>query len=67
MQEYELVVIGKDAVEEFENYCYKTDKGGESLGVPVDDWNHIIDPTRYLFAEILAKSSIVGNTFKVVK
>ena len=67
MQEFELVVIGKNAVEEFENYCYKTDKGGESLGVPVDDWNHIIDPTRYLFAEQLAHSSMSGNTFKFVK
>ena len=67
MQEFELVVIGKNAVEEFENYCYKVDKGGESLGVPVDDWNHIIDPTRYYFAEMLANSSMSGNSFKFVK
>ncbi len=67
MQEFELVVVGKNAVEEFENYSYKMNKAGESLGVPVDDWNHIIDPTRYYFAEMLANSSNVGNSFKFVK
>jgi len=67
MQEFELVVVGSNAVEEFENYCEKTNKAGESLGVPIDDWNHIIDPTRYFFAEMLAKSSNNGNTFKFVK
>ncbi len=27
-------------------------KAGESLGVPVDDWNHLIDPLRYAFEEL---------------
>ena len=67
MQEFELVVVGKNAVEEFENYCYKTDKAGESLGVPVDDWNHIIDPTRYYFAEMLANSAMSGNSLNFIK
>jgi len=67
IQEFELVVVGKNAVEEFENYCYKRNKAGEQLGVPIDDWNHIIDPTRYFFAEMLAKSSMSGNTFRFVK
>ncbi|MCK5344573.1 MAG: hypothetical protein KAR20_14265, partial [Candidatus Heimdallarchaeota archaeon] len=67
IQEFDIVVIGKNAVEEFENYSYKFNKAGEQLDVPIDDWNHLIDPTRYFFAEMLAKSSMSGNTFKFVK
>lgn len=67
MQEFELVVVGENAVEEFENYSYKFNKAGEQLGVPIDDWNHIIDPARYFFAEILAKSSMTGGDMKFVK
>lgn len=67
VQEFELVVVGKNAVEEFENYCYRVNRAGEQLAVPIDDWNHIIDPTRYFFAEMLSKSSMSGNSFKFVK
>ena len=67
MQEFDIVVVGKNAVEEFENYSYKFNKAGEQLDIPVDDWNHIIDPSRYFFAEMLAKSSMTGNTFRFVK
>lgn len=64
MQEFEFVLVGEDLVEEFENYCYKTDKAGVSLGVPVDDWNHLIDPTRYFVAEMLSRTKSTGNSFK---
>lgn len=67
VQEFDLVVIGLNAVEEFENYSYKFNKAGEQLGIPIDDWNHIIDPTRYFFAEMLAKSSMTGGSLKFVK
>lgn len=67
IQEFELVVVGANAVEEFENYSYKFNKAGEQLGIPIDDWNHIIDPTRYFFAEMLAKSSMTGGDLKFVK
>ena len=67
MQEFDIVVVGKNAVEEFENYSYRFNKAGEQLDIPVDDWNHIIDPARYFFAEMLAKSSMTGNTFRFVK
>lgn len=60
MQEYEFLLIGENAVEEFENYCYKQNRAGESLGVPVDDWNHIIDPVRYFFNDNMGKSSSRG-------
>jgi len=67
IQEYELVLVGKNLIEEFENYCYKQNKAGETLPVPIDDWNHLIDPTRYFFAEMLSKSSMSGNSFKFIK
>ena len=67
MQEFDLVLIGKNLVEEFENYSYKFNKAGEQLGVPIDDWNHLIDASRYFFAEMLAKSSTTGGTLKFVK
>jgi len=57
MQEFELVLIGKNLIEEFSNYCYQKDRSGESLGIPIDDFNHAIDGARYFFMERLAKSS----------
>lgn len=67
MQEFELILVGSNLVEEFENYSEKTNKAGETLGVPIDDWNHLIDPSRYFFAEMLSKSSTTGGDLKFVK
>ena len=67
MQEFDFVIVGKDAVEEFTNYIYKTNRSGENLGVPVDDWNHIIDPTRYFVVEQLSKASTQGNIMRFMK
>lgn len=61
MQEYDFVLIGKNIVEEWENYCYKQNKSGESLGVPVDDWNHTIDPVRYYFNDNMGRANTRGN------
>ena len=67
MQEFEFLLIGENLIEEFEQYCEKTNKSGESLGIPIDDWNHCIDPIRYFVMDMLARSSMIGNTFKFVK
>lgn len=67
MQELDFVLIGGDLVEEFENYCYKTTRSGEPLDVPVDDWNHCIDPIRYFAVMYLSKSATVGNILKFRK
>lgn len=38
----------KNAEAEFSNYCWKTDpKTGSQMGVPVDEFNHLIDAIRY--------------------
>ena len=67
MQEFEFIVIGDDIVEEFENYSWKMNKSGENMGVPIDDWNHGHDCHRYFTSTILSNSSMVGNSFKIVK
>jgi len=41
--------IGK----EYRNYIWKQDKEGKSLNVPIDDFNHILDATRYIAMEKL--------------
>jgi len=64
MQDFEFVLVGSNVVEEWTNYVWKTNKSGESLGIPVDDWNHTVDPTRYFINDNLAKSVNQGNLMK---
>lgn len=64
MQEFNFVLIGENMIEEFENYCYKVNRSGESMGIPVDDWNHTIDPIRYFVVDMLSRSSVTGNILK---
>jgi phage terminase large subunit len=66
MQEFEFMAVGKNLVEEFENYAWKMNKSGENLGVPIKDWDHLMDASRYFIVETLSKSSNMGNTFKFV-
>lgn len=66
MQDFEYVLVGKDLVDEFTNYCYKTNKSGESLGVPIDDWNHGIDSIRYFTVDMLSLSSNRDNSMKFI-
>ncbi|MDP9048298.1 MAG: terminase large subunit [Bacteroidota bacterium] len=33
---------------ELNRYKWKTDRSGKPLNVPVDSWNHLIDPLRYV-------------------
>lgn len=66
IQEYELLVMGENLVIEFSNYIYQKDRSGESLGIPIDDFNHGIDGVRYFFMERLSKSANNYNTLKWV-
>lgn len=66
MQEYTLLVMGENILEEFSNYCYQKNKQGESIGVPIDDYNHGIDGIRYFFMERLSKSSSFNFSLKWV-
>jgi len=66
MQEYNLIIIGDNLIEEFTNYSYQKDRSGESLGVPIDKYNNGIDAARYFFMTRLSKSSINHNILRWV-
>lgn len=54
-----------NAIKEFKNYTYKQDKNGKWLNDPVDDWNHIIDSTRYVvLMKLLGKNQKKQNLSK---
>ena len=48
---YKIIVCGdsKDLVSELNNYCW-IDKGTKT--VPIDDFNHLIDPIRYVLTRL---------------
>ena len=67
MQEYELIVLGENLNREFQQYCYQKDKDGNSIGIPIDNFNHGIDGARYFFMERLAKAATsTNNTLRFV-
>jgi phage terminase large subunit len=46
-----------NAIKEFKNYTYQQDKNGKWLNVPIDDFNHFIDLTRYVvLMELLGRN-----------
>ena len=45
-------------IKEFKNYTYSQDKDGRWLTVPIDNWNHGIDPTRYV---LLDEYGVIAN------
>jgi phage terminase large subunit len=46
---------------ELERYKWRTDASGRTLNTPVDTWNHLIDPLRYI-----ALNRLKINTLKPV-
>ncbi|MBW6480667.1 MAG: PBSX family phage terminase large subunit [Bacteroidales bacterium] len=50
MKRYKLKVTrrSKNIIRELKNYCWKKDKDGNCLNVPVDKHNHAIDAIRYV-------------------
>ena len=49
LKEYEIVIDKscQNAINEFETYHWKKDREGNSLNIPADRNNHIIDAVRY--------------------
>lgn len=66
MKKYKINVVGgsPNAKKEFRSYRYKLDKDGNTTNVPIDAWNHIIDPARYWFMETVAR--IETEVFEVL-
>ncbi len=53
MQSMNLYAVeeSKDLWNEIYNYIYAVDKNGNPTDQPVDDFNHLIDPWRYVVVE----------------
>ena len=50
LQRYKLNITRQSVNlrKELEKYKWKTDRSGKTLNEPVDTWNHLIDPLRYV-------------------
>lgn len=51
IQDYETFYVTErslNLINELRKYKWKTDKNGQSLNIPIDDFNHLIDPIRYI-------------------
>jgi len=47
-EEFLVTADSVNMINELRNYCYEKDKTGKTLNEPIDDFNHAIDPMRYL-------------------
>jgi phage terminase large subunit len=54
----------KNLIKELEQYKWKVNKNGDSLNVPIDDYNHAIDALRYLIMHKFSKKGY--GTYTVV-
>lgn len=50
LQRYKMNVTKQSTnlIKELRTYCWATDKAGNNLNVPIDAYNHLIDPLRYV-------------------
>jgi len=50
MKRYKLKVTrrSKNIIRRLRNYCWKMDKDGNSLNVPIDNYNQGLDAVRYV-------------------
>lgn len=61
MSQYKLVVDerAKPMIEELDNYVWKKDKStGEYINDPVDEFNHVIDATRYAMERLALTDNV---------
>lgn len=60
LQDFEIIIHPKcvNFITEISNYTWETDKFGNKLNRPIDDFNHLMDAMRYATEELS-----VGDTF----
>lgn len=61
MSQYKLVIDerAKPMIEELDNYVWKKDKStGEYINEPVDEFNHVIDATRYAMERLALTDNV---------
>ncbi|PZR20883.1 MAG: hypothetical protein DI539_09430, partial [Flavobacterium psychrophilum] len=60
-QHIKVTERSKNLISELQNYSWVKDKQGNTLNIPVDNWNHALDALRYIFLMKFGKKS----TFKL--
>lgn len=60
MQDYKLVITGSNLKKELSNYCWNDKKAG----IPIDDYNHLIDPIRYALQSMTRTVQAPARNFK---
>lgn len=67
LQEYNIIVTKRSTnlKDELNKYGWKKDKEGNTLNVPVDNYNHCIDALRYLAMMCLKKNSEIRRSFVI--
>lgn len=60
MQDYKLVITGTNLKKELSNYCWNDKKAG----IPIDDYNHLIDPIRYSLQSMIRTVQVPARNFK---
>lgn len=63
LQRYRLNVTRNsiNLITELRTYSWNTDKSGKSLNVPIDAYNHLIDPLRYVALNKIGTQREAGN------
>lgn len=66
LQEQKILITKRsyNVIGEFEKYGWKTDRNGNVLNIPMDDYNHAIDGIRYVALAKLSNS--VGRSPSIV-
>lgn len=60
IQDYKIIIHPKCAnfLTEINNYQWDTDKFGQKINKPIDDFNHLMDAMRYALEDILRGSTV---------
>lgn len=56
-QPFKVTSTSVNLIKELQNYVWAKDKDGNSLSVPIDTYNHILDAARYFFLMKFSKKS----------
>jgi len=48
-------------IKEYRNYFWQTDREGNAMNVPIDDFNHLMDSLRYAVSSMNRKSTAVAH------
>ena len=65
IQDYQIIVHPRcvNFLTEINNYTWDSDKFGERINVPIDDFNHLMDALRYAVSD-LQKGALKIKTFR---